>query len=66
MKCGDLMDLLTAYGEDEEIEIEIYETISGRYIDTTADIAVAEDGLGLVFKIDVEAEKFRKYINKQN
>lgn len=66
MKCGDLMDLLTAYGDDEEIEIEIYETISGRYIDTTADIAVVEDGLGLVFKIDVEAEKFRKYINKQN
>ena len=66
MKCGDLMDLLTAYGEDEEIEIEIYETISGRYIDTTADIAVVEDGLGLVFKIDVEAEKFRKYINKQH
>ena len=66
MKCGDLMDLLTAYSEDEEIEIEIYETISGRYIDTTADIAVVEDGLGLVFKIDVEAEKFRKYINKQN
>lgn len=66
MKCGDLMDLLTAYGEDEEIEIEIYETISGRYIDTTADIAIAEDGLGLVFKIDVEAEKFRKFINKQH
>lgn len=66
MKCGDLMDLLTAYGDDEEIEIEIYETISGRYIDTTADIAVVENGLGLVFKIDVEAEKFRKYINKQN
>jgi hypothetical protein len=66
MKCGDLMDLLTAYGEDEEIEIEIYETISGRYIDTTADIAIVEDGLGLVFKIDVEAEKFRKYINKQH
>lgn len=66
MKYGDLMDLLTAYGEDEEIEIEIYETISGRYIDTTADIAIVEDGLGLVFKIDVEAEKFRKYINKQH
>lgn len=66
MKCGDLMDLLTSYGDDEEIEIEIYETISGRYIDTTADIAVVENGLGLVFKIDVEAEKFRKYINKQN
>ena len=66
MKCGDLMDLLTAYSEDEEIEIEIYQTISGRYIDTAADIAIVEDGLGLVFKIDVEAEKFRKYINKQN
>ena len=66
MKCGDLMDLLTAYGEEEEIEIEIYEIISGRYVDTIADIAVVEDGLGLVFKIDVEAEKFRKYINKLN
>lgn len=66
MKCGDLMDLLTAYGDEEEIEIEIYETISGKYIDTTADISVVGDGLGLVFKIDVEAEKFRKYINKQN
>ena len=65
MKCGDLMDLLTAYSEDEEIEIEIYETISGRYIDTTADIGIVEDSPGLVFKIDVEAEKFRKYINKQ-
>ena len=65
MKCGDLMDLLTAYDEDEEIEIEIYETISGRYIDTTADIGVVDEGLGLVFKIDVEAEKFRQYINTQ-
>lgn len=66
MKCGDLMDLLTAYSDDEEIEIEIYETISGRYIDTTADIGIVENGPGLVFKIDVEAEKFRKYINKQH
>lgn len=62
MKCGDLMELLKAYGDEEEIEIEIYETVSGKYIDTTADIAVVEDGLGLVFKIDIEAEKFRKYI----
>jgi hypothetical protein len=59
------MDLLTAYSEDEEIEIEIYETISGRYIDSTADIGIVEDGPGLVFKIDIEAEKFQKYINKQ-
>lgn len=62
MKCGDLMELLKAYGDEEEIEIEIYETVSGKYIDTTADITVVEDGLGLVFKIDVEADKFRKYI----
>lgn len=56
------MELLKAYGDEEEIEIEIYETVSGKNIDTTADIAVVEDGLGLVFKIDVEAGKFRKYI----
>lgn len=56
------MELLKAYGDEEEIEIEIYETVSGKNIDTTADIAIVEDGLGLVFKIDVEADKFRKYI----
>ncbi len=56
------MELLKAYGDEEEIEIEIYEAVSGKYIDTIADIAVVEDGLGLVFKIDVEAGKFRKYI----
>ena len=59
------MELLTAYGAEGEIEVDIYETISGKYIDITADIAIAEDGIGLVFKVDVEAEKFKKYIIAQ-
>lgn len=59
------MELLIAYGAEEEIEVEIYETISGKYIDTSADIAIAEDGIGLVFKVDVEAKKFKKYIIAQ-
>lgn len=38
MKAGDLIDLLMSYQNDDEIEIEIYETTSGHYIDTTASI----------------------------
>lgn len=29
MKRGNLMEQLKAYGDEEEIEIEIYETVSG-------------------------------------
>lgn len=42
MKAGDLINLLAAYPEDAEVEIEIYETASGKYIDTTADITISE------------------------
>ena len=40
MKAGDLIDLLMSYQNDDEIEIEIYETTSGHYIDTTASISI--------------------------
>lgn len=36
MKAGDLIDLLMLYDNDDEIEIEIYETSTGKYIDTDA------------------------------
>jgi hypothetical protein len=42
MKAGALIDLLMHYSQDDEVEIEVYETISGLYIDTTADITVVE------------------------
>lgn len=35
MKAGELIDLLMHYSDDDEIEIEVYETISGHYVDTT-------------------------------
>lgn len=60
MKAGDLINLLMSYDEDDEVEIEIYETVSGQYIDTTAAISVVEDSAFMpTFRIDVEADKFK-------
>lgn len=43
-ETGELIDLLMPFKDDDKIEIEVYETISGRYVDTTtADIAFVED-----------------------
>lgn len=63
MKAGDLMDLLMAYQNDDEIEIEIYETISGRYVDTTASVSIVEDGAFVpTLRVDVEAGKFKEFL----
>ena len=46
--------------KDDEVEIEIYETVSGQYVDTTAAISVVEDGAFVpTFRIDVETGKFK-------
>ena len=46
---------------DAEIEIEIYETGTGKYIDTTAAITIVEEDVFVpTLKIDVEADKFKK------
>lgn len=58
MKAGELIDLLMHYSDDDEIEV--YEMISGCYVDTTADIAVVIGTCSPVFRIDVEAGKLRK------
>ena len=65
MKVGELYELLNAYDNDDEIEIEIYETATGRYIDTTATVAFSDGDMVFVptLKIDVEAEKFRDLIS---
>ena len=63
MTVGDLITLLRAYPNDDEIEIRVYETNSGELIDSTFAIGIVEeDILGPTFSIDVEAEKFRKYL----
>ena len=63
MKAGDLINLLAAYPEDAEVEIEIYETASGRYVDTTADITIAESRSAVpTLRIDADARKFREVL----
>ena len=63
MKAGDLIDLLKLYNNDDEIEIEIYETGTGKYVDTTAAIQIVEeDAFVPTLRIDVEAGKFKKYL----
>lgn len=63
MKTGDLIDLLKLYDNDGEIEIEIYETITGKYVDTTAAIQIVEeDAFVPTLRIDLEAGEFKKYL----
>ena len=58
MKIKDLVELLLAYDNDDEIEIEVYETNSGKYIDTTAAISVVEEDVWVpTLRIDAEAGK---------
>ena len=42
MKVRDLMELLNVFDRDDEVEIKIYETETGRYVDTTAAIAISD------------------------
>lgn len=63
MKVGDLIDLLMTYSNDDEIEIEVYETFSGKFIDSSCDITISqENAFVLTLKVDVEAEKFRNFL----
>ena len=63
MKVGDLIDLLMSYQNDDEIEIKIYETASGHYMDTTASISVVEnDAFVPTLRIDMEAGKFNEFL----
>ena len=58
MKVGDLIDLLMTFENDDELEIEIYETVSGKYIDTTSAVTFVEEGtFAPTLRIDVEAGK---------
>lgn len=63
MKVGDLIDLLMTYSNDDEIEIEVYETISGKFVDSSCDITISEENaLVPTLKVDVEAGKFRSFL----
>ena len=61
MKAGDLIDLLMTCNDDE-IEIKVYETISGKYVDTAAAVTIAEDVAVPTLRIEVEAGKFNNFL----
>ena len=62
MKAGELIDLLMTFNNDDEISIDIYETISGKYVDSTSAVAFVEDDIAPTLKTDVEAGKFKKFL----
>lgn len=65
MKVGDLIDLLQTYSNDDEIEIDVYETISGKYVDSSYDITISEeDAVVPALRVDIEAEKFRNFLKQ--
>lgn len=47
MKTGELIDFLMLYDKDDEVQIEIYETLSDNYIDTTAAITIVEENVNV-------------------
>ena len=60
MKAGELIDILMLYNKDDEVQIEIYETLSDNYIDTTAGITFVGENVSVpTLRIDVEADKFK-------
>ena len=62
MKAGELIDFLMLYDKDDEVQIEIYETLSDNYIDTTAAITIVEENVNVpTLRIDVEAGKFKAF-----
>lgn len=62
MKAGDLIDLLMEFRDDDEIDIEVYETISGKFVDSTSAVTFVDDAISPTLRIDFEAEKFRKLL----
>ena len=63
MKVKELNEFLSVFAEDDEVEIEVYETGTGKYIDTTAAIVFSDirETLGPVLQIDVAANKLREF-----
>lgn len=62
MKAGELIDFLMLYDKDDAVQIEIYETLSDNYIDTTAAITIVEENVNVpTLRIDVEAGKFKAF-----
>lgn len=63
MNVGKLIELLMTYSNDDEIEIEVYETVSGEFVDSSCAITISEENDFVpTLKVDVEAGKFKKFL----
>lgn len=54
------------FNNDDEISIDIYETISGKYVDSTSAVAFVEDDIAPTLKIDVEAGEVQEVPSVKN
>lgn len=45
MTVGDLITMLRAYPNDDEIEIQVFETNSGELVDSTSAIGIVEEDI---------------------
>ena len=62
MTVKDMRKILSNYRDDEEIAIQINETVTGEYVDETYDLGISEiDIFGPVFIVNVEAGKFQRF-----
>lgn len=60
MKIHDLKVYLNSFDENEELVIEVFETSSGQYIDSSADIVYAANVSVPTLRIDIETGKFHE------
>jgi hypothetical protein len=60
MKIHDLKVYLNSFDENEELVIEVFETSSGQYIDSSADIVYAANVSVPTLHIDIETGKFHE------
>ena len=60
MTVQSLINYLNNFNPNDEVEIEIYETISDKFIDSTFDIAISEKITPFpTLVIDIEEEQFK-------
>ena len=65
MTVGDLITMLRAYPNDDEIEIQVFETNSGELIDSTSAIGIVEeDILALLFPLILRRRNLGTTSNK--
>ena len=57
MKVLELLNYLSLYSNDDELQIDIYDTFSQKLIDTTSDIIFNSASHFPTLKIDVETGK---------